>query len=448
MNEGVLWRTWSPLWADGQTIYSDDTKTTALLTLPEPLANTLVDSLQAGTTEDALTDVIAPAGMLPLAQWLEVFDAMCRVGRVLPLLPDAPGSWQVLFGRPSAPGISTSEPLKLSRHTVITPDESGALLIEEPVASLRIRTSADALAEILAAASTPGDHRQRPSTPRGWIPAAISIAANYGLLVRCDDPQESWWQPHDRYFHWRTRRDQHGHVSGATYPHRDRRPALPVSEQLSTGSRVSVPRASWSQESALAQLLARRSTVRDCPEPLTWPDLQAFLAAHAVIEVVPGHDDAGNSYPQSRRLYPGGGATYELEVCLTTCGVNGVADAIWWYDAESSELVALNESPAAVRSIIDDALVSSGGVGTPRAVVTYALRMGRNSWKYEGMAYRLALLDAGVLYHHAYLLATELGLGVCGLGNGNSELFGRLTGHNSEELASVAELMLTGRQPA
>ena len=364
------------------------------------------------------------------------------------MLPDVPGNWQVLFGRPSATDTPPPGPRRLSRHAVITPDDSGGLLIEEPVASLRIRTTSEALTAILAAARAPDGLRQSSSVAVGWIPAAVDIAVGYGLLVSDEDPQESWWQPHDRYFHWRTRRDQHGHVSGATYPHRDRRPPLPVSEQLSTGRRVSIPRESWSQESPLAQLLARRWTVRDCPEPLTWPDVQAFLAAHAVIEMVPGHDDDDTSYPQSRRLYPGGGATYELEVCVTTCGVAGVDDGIWWYDAESSELVALNESPTAVRSIIDDALVSSGGVGTPRAGVTYALRMGRNSWKYEGMAYRLALLDAGVLYHHAYLLATELGLGVCGLGNGNSELFGRLTGHDSEELASVAEVMLTGRHPA
>ena len=86
-------------------------------------------------------------------------------------------------------------------------------------------------------------------------------------------------------------------------------------------------------------------------------------------------------------------------------------------------------------------MVSTGGVGEIQVLVTYALRMGRNSWKYEGMAYRLALLDAGVLYGHAYLVAAALGIGICGLGNGDSAALARVT---EAELVSVAEVMLTG----
>jgi len=176
-------------------------------------------------------------------------------------------------------------------------------------------------------------------------------------------------------------------------------------------------------------------------------DLRAFLGAHTVRGV--RHLDPGDdtSYPQSQRLYPSGGAAYELELCITTRGVAGIADAVWWLDAQSGGLHRINGRPDAAELLVQDALISSGGVGTPRALITYALRMGRNSWKYEGMAYRLALLDAGVLYHHAYLVAADLGLGICGLGNGNSALFANVLGHDPEELTSLAEVMLTGRIP-
>jgi len=97
-----------------------------------------------------------------------------------------------------------------------------------------------------------------------------------------------------------------------------------------------------------------------------------------------------------------------------------------------------------VEAIIADAMISTGGVGEIEVLVTYGLRMGRNSWKYEGMAYRLALLDAGVLYGHAYLLGAALGIGVCGLGNGDSRVLADVLGGDPWQVVSLAEVLLSG----
>jgi SagB-type dehydrogenase family enzyme len=156
------------------------------------------------------------------------------------------------------------------------------------------------------------------------------------------------------------------------------------------------------------------------------------------------HAGGDVEYPQSRRLYPGGGASYELDLVLTTLGVGSLPAGVWWFDPERVVLCRMTSDPAHIDALFADAKISTGGVGRIEVLVSYALRMGRNSWKYEGMAYRLALLDAGVLYGHAYLLAAALGFGVCGLGNGDSSVLARVTEASGDDLVSVAEIMLTG----
>lgn len=444
--DAVRWRTPVPLGHDARALFADSDRALALLALPDGDAAALADALVRGATEDDLLDLVGAAGPAAAARWLQVFAALCRVGRALPTAGTALGDLEVTVGAP-VPSAESSPPpaLRLSRFAVITPAADGALWLEEPVAGVRAVLPADLLAALLAADERVGHARQ--------------VCWRYGLLVAADDAQESWWEPHDRYFHWRTRRDGHGHISGATFPHDGRRPPLPVSPALRGLRTVALPEQpgesampadasphfSGAAAGPLRSVLAKRTSTRDCAAPVRFEDIAAFLSLHRVLGLAHQGATGNGFYPQSRRLYPGGGATYELELCLTAAGVPGLADGIWWFDAVANSLVLLTAEPGAVAQVFDDALISSGGVGTPRVIVSYLLRMGRNSWKYEGMSYRLALLDAGVLYHHAYLASAELGLGVCGLGNGSSALLANLIGHGQEDLASIAEIMITGR---
>lgn len=434
------WRTTVALGSGSQALFADNTLTTELLQLPGHVADGIVQALQAGATEDELLDIASQAGAASAARWLQVFDVLCRVGRALPSVGTALGDLEVVAGAPTstpappATSASAGSPLRLSRWAYMTPAQEGHLWVEEPAVGVRALLHAGLLAGVLV-----GDPRAR---------VAIDLCRTYGILVATDDPQESWWEPHDRYFHWRTRRDTHAYVNGATFPYDGERPPLPVSPSLRGSAVVTLPSGPSREgeaQTSLATVLARRTTTRECDEPVAVDDIAAFLSYHRVLAV--SHEEArgGGAYPQSRRLYPGGGATYELELCITTSGVAGLADGIWWFDAVGQSLVLLTDDAGAVAQVVDDALTSTGGAGTPRAIITYVLRMGRNSWKYEGMAYRLALLDAGVLYHHAYLVGAELGIGVCGLGNGNSALFSKLIRQDQEAVTSVAEVMLTGR---
>ena len=57
-----------------------------------------------------------------------------------------------------------------------------------------------------------------------------------------------------------------------------------------------------------------------------------------------------------------------------------------------------------------------------------ASRLPRLAWKYEGIAYRLGLLNAGVVIELMYLVATDMKLAPCANGSGDSRPFETATG--------------------
>jgi hypothetical protein len=64
----------------------------------------------------------------------------------------------------------------------------------------------------------------------------------------------------------------------------------------------------------------------------------------------------------------------------------------------------------------------------PQCVVLLASRLPRLAWKYQAIAYRITLMNAGVIFQTLYLVATAMNLACSALGNGNSVSFARATG--------------------
>jgi SagB-type dehydrogenase family enzyme len=80
----------------------------------------------------------------------------------------------------------------------------------------------------------------------------------------------------------------------------------------------------------------------------------------------------------------------------------------------------------------------------PDVLVTLAARFQRFAWKYEGMAYRVMLLNAGVVIQTMYLVATAMGLAPCALGTGDSTTFATAAGLDPIAETSIAEFALSG----
>jgi SagB-type dehydrogenase family enzyme len=53
----------------------------------------------------------------------------------------------------------------------------------------------------------------------------------------------------------------------------------------------------------------------------------------------------------------------------------------------------------------------------PQVLISMTARIGRLSWTYEGLVYRLALLHVGILTQNLYLVCTAMRLAPCALGS-------------------------------
>jgi SagB-type dehydrogenase family enzyme len=198
----------------------------------------------------------------------------------------------------------------------------------------------------------------------------------------------------------------------------------------------------------LAGAIERRRSVREQGElPITLAAVGDFL--YRTARVV-DHTDAPwpREYPHggdyTRRLYPGGGARYELEVYLVVNRCQGLERGLYHYDAFAHHLALVTPPCAEMEGVLHQARMASGGWET-QVLVVVASRFQRCSWKYEGLALALQLKNLGVLYANLYLVAAAMGLACCGLGAGDSDLFSRLSKLDYLVEGSIGELLLGTR---
>ena len=75
-------------------------------------------------------------------------------------------------------------------------------------------------------------------------------------------------------------------------------------------------------------------------------------------------------------------------------------------------------------------------------VIVIASRLPRLAWKYQGMAYRASLMNAGVVFNLMYLVAIDMGLAPCANGTGDSRLLEEATGLDPFAETAIAEFAL------
>jgi SagB-type dehydrogenase family enzyme len=145
------------------------------------------------------------------------------------------------------------------------------------------------------------------------------------------------------------------------------------------------------------------------------------------------------------RPYPAGGSINELEFYLAVQRCEGLEPAIYHYDSHGHALILVDASARAAQKIIDAsarAMVLESGQQPPAVVVVITTRLPRLAWKYQGMAYRATLLNVGVVYHLMYMVATDMGLGPCANGTGDSRLLDEAAGLDRLEETAIGEFAL------
>ncbi len=279
----------------------------------------------------------------------------------------------------------------------------------------------------------------------------LTLLARLGFVERADAEQseaKGMWEFHDLLFHFRSRSGYSAGRLGATYRLRGESEPLPAIKppmssetiQLKKPSRQSLSR----HDAPLSTVMAGRESRRD-PASNRLPDacLSEFLyrcAGTDRVRTTAGHETL-------RRSYPGAGSIHELEYYVAVDRCEHLEKGLYHYDGLHHVLFRLPSEQRDVSALLDHAAKAWGKPSTrPHVLVILAARFGRIMWKYEGLAYRLILLDAGVAMQTMYLVATAMGLGPCALGDGDSKLFARATGLDPFVEGSVAEFAISGVQ--
>lgn len=341
----------------------------------------------------------------------------------------------------------------------------------------------------------------RPVTAAGYaaaLPQLASVAADTlaylvaaGMVVRAEgteeteghdselpvfaedtDPALAGWSGVDLMFHTRRTLGRHDNAFGATYPRGSGSPEQAVKPRL-PGPSIPLHRPRWEDLAAVDPTLAvamegRRSMRVYGPEPVTAAELGVLLYRTARVRslITPplsaesfrepdaaagarptaGAGANGNDPRLTDRPYPGGGACYEIELYVTVGQCQGIAPAIYHYDPLGHQLELVNSD----RVMVDELLKSASQAAVidvpPPVLITMTARFQRLTWKYEGMAYAVALIDLGVLIQSLYLVCTAMGLAPCALGSVRIDVPARAFGTDWRLEPTMGQFML-GRFP-
>ena len=179
---------------------------------------------------------------------------------------------------------------------------------------------------------------------------------------------------------------------------------------------------------ATARAIAERRSVRDyAPSPMTLDELSRVLYLTAGI--------TAGLHGSARRSAPSSGALYPIELYPVVHRAEGIPPGVYHYTYREHALeeVRLGDHRQAV---VDQGL-SQEFLGECGAVLFVSMILQRMRPKYQDRSYRYGLLEAGHVGENAYLAATALGLGACGVGAFMDDAINEMLGLDGVEEAAV-----------
>jgi SagB-type dehydrogenase family enzyme len=233
---------------------------------------------------------------------------------------------------------------------------------------------------------------------------------------------------------------------GGTYRFTNRFPAPPAIKAPMSAESIALPRPNPASIAArsdrLAAIMERRQSLRAyAAEPIGLEELSEFLFRVARITQV---FSIGDQELMSRP-FPSGGSIHEIEFYLAVGACRGLDPGLYGYRGLEHALEPLPNTADGARRLLADSAKAMGSEEPPQVLVVLACRLPRFAWKYQSMAYRLILMNAGVVMQTMYLVATDMGLAGCANGSGNSPLFAEITGLDPLVETSVGEFALGSR---
>ena len=405
---------------------------------------------------DAQQQVLAAGDMPGLLQWHAVVTKLDTVGLLerSVLTENGPVARlrQAVFGPGQGSAARAPAVAKLSRFTVVHAAD-GKLVAERPgsQASVELEPAVGGVLAELARWTSVAEGAGGLSVQLSR--AVIDLFAGAGLLAPGgpDDDEESndasfaQWHPADLWLHARSRGARMMRGYGGSYPLAGRFPPLPAIPAAQPGPRIDLPRpdleVTAKADPAFTEVLERRRSVRehDATEPITLAQLGELLYRSARIRRV---FTSADGQEVADRPYPSGGALHELEIYPLITQCRGAQPGLWHYAAADHALEHVADPSQATSALVAAARAAGVMVTNPQVVLIVTARFGRVMWKYDVMSYPLVLKHVGVLYQTIYLVATAMGLAVCGLGGGDASDFAVASGLGYHTEGSVGELVV------
>ena len=357
------------------------------------------------------------------------------------------GTWCRGPGRPDTPPGD----LTLSRFAAAR-REGDEIVVESPLASARMlvhdATVMTLITELVLGAGTapaPLPERVTDAVLRDLVSAGLATPRTTETA-----PDLRLWNPHDLWFHARSRMGNGGY-SGTGFGRTNwAKPFFeppPARREPFPGKAVELHRpdleALRRSDHPLTAVVEDRRSIRahDDESPVTVEQLGELLYRSAGERTRMTRD--GVEHPS--RPYPCGGAAYELELYPVVRRACGLAAGMYHYDSREHKLRLVREPGPETGRLIRAAASSAMMPALPQVLIVVAARFGRLMPTYEELGYSLVLKHVGVLYQTMYLVATSMGLAACALGASDAMAFTQATGLDYMAESSVGEFLLGGR---
>ncbi len=188
-------------------------------------------------------------------------------------------------------------------------------------------------------------------------------------------------------------------------------------------------------ETAISQ---RRSTREYAPTPMTQAELSRLLFLAGGINA----DRWGNA----RRTAPSSGALYPIEIYAVVHRVEGIDPGVYHYAFREHALEQVRAGD--FRAHVVDQAIAQEFLGECGVVLFLTNILQRMRPKYQDRSYRYGLLEAGHIGENAYLAATSMGLGACGVGAFMDDSINEMLGVDGVEEAAVYMLAAGRRRNA
>jgi SagB-type dehydrogenase family enzyme len=366
--------------------------------------------------------------------------------RPVPLAPGVPVRMSV-FARLRANGRECNIESPLALHRVVLHQAEAVRLIAPlmspitPTAYLAAVASADPVAnnalEYLVAA--------------GMAVAGEPSAGGTFTFAEDRDPATVGWSQIDMMFHTRSTLGRHDHDFGATCPIAPLEPPVKTVKAVKPGQHVPLHRPRLEDLRAtdppLTAVIEGRRSNRHPGTEITAEQIGDLLYRTARVRRLAASTPGGDFSGHTDRPYPSGGNAYELELYLSVGDCAGLAAGVYHYDPLGHRLEPVDADRAAAEELLAIARMAAGTDAPLPVLITMTARFRRLSWRYEGMAYRLVLMNAGALMQNLYLVCTAMRLAPCAIGTISIDTAARALGTDWRVEPCVAQFMV-GSQPA